>query len=222
MSSPGLSSTGKCSDAPLVAFPTTTSDPIHTNHLAHALRLARESPPRPTNFRVGAVLVDADANTVVSTGYTLECAGNTHAEECCLIKMARGGGGDGEAQGGEGETRTDTDTDTDTPELAHAGLGYAYDIASVLRKMPARAALYTTMEPCVYRQSGARSCVQRIVEMAGRVCCVYVGVLEPTTFVAQNNGREMLRAAGIQVVKVEGEGLDEREILNVAMAGHGQ
>lgn len=56
--------------------------------MRRALDLARKSPPKPTNFRVGALLVDAQTNTVLATGYTLECAGNTHAEQCCLIKLA--------------------------------------------------------------------------------------------------------------------------------------
>jgi len=53
-----------------------------------ALELAQKSPPKPTNYRVGAVLVDLDSNVILATGYTLELPGNTHAEQCCLTKLA--------------------------------------------------------------------------------------------------------------------------------------
>ncbi|RMZ82390.1 hypothetical protein DV737_g2069, partial [Chaetothyriales sp. CBS 132003] len=52
----------------------------HLHHLAAALAEARKSPPKPTNFRVGCVIVSADG-AVLSTGYTLELPGNTHAEQ---------------------------------------------------------------------------------------------------------------------------------------------
>ena len=61
------------------------------NHLAYlrlALNLAKKSPPKPTNFRVGALLVSQSLETpLLSTGYTLELPGNTHAEQCCLSKF---------------------------------------------------------------------------------------------------------------------------------------
>jgi pyrimidine deaminase RibD-like protein len=60
----------------------------HAAYMAHALSLARNSPPKPTNFRVGAVLLDPKSNQIVSTGYTLELPGNTHAEQCCFMKLA--------------------------------------------------------------------------------------------------------------------------------------
>ncbi|KAI6710501.1 DRAP deaminase [Diplocarpon mali] len=61
----------------------------HVVYMRQALDLARKSPPKPTNYRVGALLVDAQANTVIATGYTLECDGNTHAEQSCFIKLAK-------------------------------------------------------------------------------------------------------------------------------------
>jgi pyrimidine deaminase RibD-like protein len=56
--------------------------------LRHCLSLARLSPPKPTNYRVGALLLDLTSHKVVSTGYTLELEGNTHAEQCALAKLA--------------------------------------------------------------------------------------------------------------------------------------
>ncbi|TVY47086.1 Bifunctional protein [Lachnellula occidentalis] len=61
---------------------------IHIDHMQQALSLARESPPKSTNYRVGALLVDGRTNIVLATGYTLECKGNTHAEQSCFIKLA--------------------------------------------------------------------------------------------------------------------------------------
>jgi pyrimidine deaminase RibD-like protein len=61
----------------------------HTQYMQQALELARRSPPRPTNYRVGAILVDAKTNRILADGYTLECEGNTHAEQCCFIKLAK-------------------------------------------------------------------------------------------------------------------------------------
>ncbi|KAF4910235.1 Bifunctional protein RIB2 [Colletotrichum viniferum] len=60
----------------------------HKAYLQYALSLAKQSPPKPTNYRVGAVLVNPAGNAVVSTGYTLELPGNTHAEQCCFMKLA--------------------------------------------------------------------------------------------------------------------------------------
>lgn len=58
-------------------------------NMERALALARKSPPKPTNFRVGAILVNLEDGSVTSDGYTLELEGNTHAEECCLLKLAQ-------------------------------------------------------------------------------------------------------------------------------------
>lgn len=72
---------------------TETDPPIpagdHKAYMQYALSLAKHSPPKSTNFRVGALLVDAGKNEILATGYTLELEGNTHAEQCCLMKLAR-------------------------------------------------------------------------------------------------------------------------------------
>ena len=57
--------------------------------MQQALDLAKQSPPKPTNFRVGALVVDYSSNEVLATGYTLELPGNTHAEQCCFMKLAK-------------------------------------------------------------------------------------------------------------------------------------
>ncbi|KAI8963205.1 cytidine deaminase-like protein [Daldinia sp. FL1419] len=61
----------------------------HPAYMKFALSLATESPPKPTNYRVGAVVVDVVTNEILATGYTLELPGNTHAEQCCFEKLAQ-------------------------------------------------------------------------------------------------------------------------------------
>lgn len=66
---------------------TSSNAPVHRlAYMRYALSLAKKAPPKPTNFCVGAVLVDEAANKILSTGFTMELPGNTHAEQCCLAK----------------------------------------------------------------------------------------------------------------------------------------
>lgn len=159
--------------------------------MEYALEQARLSPPAPTKFCVGAVLVDADKNEILSTGYSLELPGDrpgdpgkTHAEQCCLIKIAEKHG---------------------LPEER---------IGEVL---PKNTVLYTTMEPCNKRLSGNRTCVERILKLSEMIKAVYVGIKEPETFIGENTGRRRLEDADIIVQFVEG--MDHR-ILEVSTAGH--
>ncbi|KAI5464621.1 cytidine deaminase-like protein [Mariannaea sp. PMI_226] len=61
----------------------------HKAAMQRALEQAKKSPPKPTNFCVGAIIVRLSDNTIIAEGYTLELPGNTHAEECCLLKLAQ-------------------------------------------------------------------------------------------------------------------------------------
>jgi pyrimidine deaminase RibD-like protein len=169
-----------------------TSTQTHLTHLRHALTLARNSPPLPTNFRVGAVLVSSRTNTVLSTGYTLELPGNTHAEQCCLAKLAAA---------------------RDVPvERVGCVLPPAEETVLYTTVEPCAVRL-SGNESCVMRILGTRGEGGRGI---GRVVC---GVREPDTFVGRNVGRGMLEEKGVEVVFVEGM---EEEILEVAMAGHGK
>ncbi|RKF59970.1 Bifunctional protein RIB2 [Erysiphe neolycopersici] len=156
----------------------------HTDYMRIALQLAQKSPPKSTNYRVGALLVDGNSNTIISTGYTLECEGNTHAEQCCLIKLAA---------------------------------KYRVQELDLENLLPNNTILYTTLEPCNLRLSGADSCVDRILKLSNKIKAVYVGSIEPDTFVVENAGRRKLETAGIKVYVVEGL---KKEILEVATAGH--
>ncbi|KAK6813080.1 hypothetical protein RU639_010811 [Aspergillus parasiticus] len=163
----------------------------HKGYMEYALEQARLSPPAPTKFCVGAVLVDADQNKILSTGYSMELPGdrpgdpgNTHAEQCCFIKVA---------------------DQHNVPE------------EELVKVLPRNTVLYTTMEPCSRRLSGNRTCVQRILGLSSSLKVVYVGITEPETFIADNTGRKILEDAGVQVICVEGM---EDRILEVSTAGH--
>lgn len=179
--------------------PAPASSP-HLDYLRRCLSLAEKSPPRPTNFRVGAILVQRPANepnttdddTILSTGYTLELAGNTHAEQCCLSN--------------------------------YAGVHSIPDeqVYKVLPEEPdKRLILYVTMEPCGKRLSGNLPCVERIIRtrQGGHrgIDKVYFGVKEPGIFVGESEGCKKLTEAGIDWQHIEGL---EKEILAVATAGH--
>ncbi|KAJ5549921.1 hypothetical protein N7535_002135 [Penicillium sp. DV-2018c] len=177
----------------------TTNTSPHLPYLKECLSLAEHSPPRPTNFRVGALLLSRKDNDptftddrILSSGYTMELAGNTHAEQCCLSNYA---------------------AVHKVPDEK---------VSEVLPVEPGRKLImYVTMEPCGKRLSGNTPCVQRITQTreGGRegIHKVYFGVKEPGTFVGESEGCKMLTKAGIEWEHVSGL---EKEILTVAFAGH--
>jgi len=55
--------------------------------LKAAIELSRLSPPSPTHYAVGAVIVD-ESDIVLATGYTAEGDEHNHAEEAALAKLA--------------------------------------------------------------------------------------------------------------------------------------
>ena len=61
----------------------------HAGYMRLCISLARMAPLQSSNYRVGARLFDPGTNTVLTTGYTMELSGNTHAEQCALIKLAQ-------------------------------------------------------------------------------------------------------------------------------------
>jgi pyrimidine deaminase RibD-like protein len=59
---------------------------LHTKTMALAVKESLKCIPCDTAYNVGAVIV-SQSGQVLSTGYSRELAGNTHAEECCIIKL---------------------------------------------------------------------------------------------------------------------------------------
>ncbi|KAF7865240.1 hypothetical protein EAF04_006217 [Stromatinia cepivora] len=146
----------------------------HLTYLRQALDLARLSPPKPTNFRVGALLLNASTNTVISTGYTLECLGNTHAEQCCFIKLSQA---------------------HNIPEDQLAGVLPEHTI--LYTTMEPCAKRLSGNVSCLER-------ILKLSKAGKGIRKVVVGVREPEKFVGENEGRKKLEDAGIEVLLVKG------------------
>ncbi|CDR39879.1 CYFA0S04e00144g1_1 [Cyberlindnera fabianii] len=144
----------------------------HTKYMELALDEAKKCGPTETAFSVGALLVKD--GEILSTGYSRELPGNTHAEQCALDKYFEN----------------------------H-------------NELPKGTVCYTTMEPCSLRLSGNLPCVDRILKTD--IKAVFVGVVEPDTFVKNNVGLEKLREKGVEYIKVPGL---EDDILKAAFKGH--
>ncbi|PWY89542.1 hypothetical protein BO94DRAFT_565329 [Aspergillus sclerotioniger CBS 115572] len=169
----------------------------HLKYMRDCLNLASQAPALPTNFRVGAVLISRHisdptpnytSDLVLSTGYTMQHPGNTHAEQCCLANFA---------------SQHNVSPD---------------HVAEVLASDPDRKlVMYVTMEPCGKRLSGNLPCVERIIRTRGGkkgIEKVYFGVKEPGTFVGESMGVRMLEEAGIEwevILGVAVAGHEDRE-----------
>jgi len=87
----------------------------------------------------------------------------------------------------------------ETDELVHAEESALAKLAGQ-RVDLAGATLYSTLEPCSERSSRPRSCTQLILDAGvGRVVLAW---REPSLFVADARGAELLSAAGVQVVEL--------------------
>lgn len=148
----------------------------HMQYMRLALDQAQESPPKPSNFRVGALLVDADTGSILSRGYTLECEGNTHAEQCCLLKYSQ------------------------EHNLPEERVGEALPPNTVIYTTmePCNLRLSGNL-PCADRIIRAKG-----KDGGQRIKKVYLGVKEPEKFVGQNEGRAKLELNGIECIHVPG------------------
>ncbi|RCI02608.1 DRAP deaminase [Rhizopus stolonifer] len=63
-----------------------TYEPQDLEYMQLSIQEAHKSIPAPQAYCVGAALVDKDGK-LLSTGYSRELPGNTHAEECALAKV---------------------------------------------------------------------------------------------------------------------------------------
>lgn len=147
----------------------------HAGYMNLALSLAKESPPKPTNFCVGAVLLDEPNNKILSTGYTLELPGNTHAEQCCFLKVAQ--------QHNLPEDRVG--------EVLPGGTALYTTMEPCNKRSVGNL-------PCVDRILRTKTSGN------GGIRTVYSGVKEPETFVGENVGRTKLEENGVRCVYVGG------------------
>jgi pyrimidine deaminase RibD-like protein len=141
-----------------------------------ALDQAQESPPKPSNFRVGALLVDGDSGEILSRGYSLELPGNTHAEQCCLLKIA---------------------ADHSLPEERVGEVLPAKTVLyTTMEPCNLRLSGNTTCVDRILRTKGK--------DGEFKIKTVYVGIQEPEKFVGVNEGRKKLEDQGVRCVHVPG------------------
>lgn len=159
-----------------------------------ALGEASKCVPTPTAFCVGCVIVapvhsttGVEGKAVLSTGYSRELAGNTHAEANALTKAQELGSAEFARFFPEGPP-------------SDGGV-------NVLLK---QADVYTTLEPCSIRTSGLPACADALVDARVKRC--YIGVAEPDDFVVCE-GAEKLKRGGVEVIWLKGL---EWECLNAA------
>ncbi|KAF2089367.1 cytidine deaminase-like protein [Saccharata proteae CBS 121410] len=147
----------------------------HKAYMLLALNEAKKSPPKPTNFCVGALLVNESTGDILSTGYTLELPGNTHAEQCALDKFAASHG------------------------LPEERVGEALPEHTVIYTTmePCNFRLSGNL-PCADR------IIRTTDEPNGGIRKVYLGVKEPEKFVGENEGRMKLERQGIECIHVPG------------------
>lgn len=179
---------------------TSVNDEVHFARMLLALELASRCEPTTTAFSVGCVVArsssdgseqpgDGDSRGVLTTGFSREMPGNTHAEEVALERLALRC---------VQVQRKQNISESDNQFL---------DLD-----------LYTTMEPCSNRLSKKAPCVERILEFnrdkyrlrmpAGhtvtlRIARVFQGVKEPEDFV-KCEGTRILNDSGIAVHSIEG------------------
>ncbi|KAF1977588.1 cytidine deaminase-like protein [Bimuria novae-zelandiae CBS 107.79] len=148
----------------------------HKALMQEALEEAKHSPPKPSNFCVGALLVDLETGEVISRGYTLEVEGNTHAEQCCLIKLAQ------------------------AYDLSEERVGEVLPPNTAIYTImePCNLRLSGSL-PCVDRIIRTKS-----KDGTPAIKKVYLGVKEPEKFVGENKGRAKLEQHGIECIHVPG------------------
>ncbi|KAI9216371.1 cytidine deaminase-like protein [Blastocladiella britannica] len=138
----------------------------------HALSLAMGNDP---NAPV------PETHVVLSTGYSREIPGNTHAEEVCFLKL------------GDQALALPDPVPGQSPQ-------WPPEVLAITRA--AGATVYTTMEPCSKRLSGRCSCTDHALALG--VKRVVVGIAEPRDIFVQCEGIARLGEAGVQVTVLEG------------------
>ncbi len=164
-----------------------------------AICLAWKAPPSSQAYSVGAVIVGADGQEL-SRGFSREGGDpQAHAEESALGKLA-----------------CDDGQPAALPSRAALLSGAALPSRATLLSGAAllsRATLYSTLEPCSRRKSRPCSCTQLILATrsavdAGRagddagIRRVVVAWREPSLFVADCQGIELLERAGVEVTEL--------------------
>lgn len=169
-------------------------DSEHLVFMKTALLEANECIPTPTAFCVGCVIVvpvrsetGVAERVILSTGYSRELEGNTHAEANALAKA---------------RNQSPDELEKFFPDGIPSDGG--------VEKLLKESDVYTTLEPCSVRMSGLPPCADALVDARIRRC--YIGAAEPDDFV-KCEGAEKLKQNGIEVVWLKGL---EQECLDAA------
>jgi pyrimidine deaminase RibD-like protein len=145
-----------------------TESEDHLHFLRLALAEAEKCEPTPTAFCVGCVLTcptsDASERVILTTGYSRELPGNTHAEAHALTKAR---------------------------SLSPARLAEFVSSASI-DDIFSHTDVYTTMEPCSVRSSGLSPCADALIDAKVRRC--FIGVQEPDDFVQCEGAQKLMAA----------------------------
>ncbi|TFK66776.1 cytidine deaminase-like protein [Pluteus cervinus] len=150
----------------------------------------------PTAFSVGCVIAipsppGGESLVALSTGYSRELPGNTHAEANALEKAR-------------------SLSSSELQSLIPSDPSNSVELSDLL----ATATVYTTLEPCSVRTSGLAPCADALIAAKIKRCVIGVG--EPDDFV-KCEGAQKLKDAGVEVVWLSGL---EEECLKVARKGH--
>ncbi|GJJ12273.1 hypothetical protein Clacol_006514 [Clathrus columnatus] len=151
----------------------------HLEFLREAMEAACKCEALPGAFSVGCVIVTHwpelhSPPIKLSTGYSRELPGNTHAEANALSKV-------------------DALSTADLMEVFGQQPPSTKDILK-------NADVYTTMEPCSVRTSGLSPCANALIEANVRRC--FIGVKEPTDFVVCEGAKKMADI-GIEIIWLE-------------------
>ncbi|TDL27309.1 cytidine deaminase-like protein [Rickenella mellea] len=168
---------------------------FHLEMMRLALTEARKSTPSPSAFCVGCVLIarwpdESSSSFVLSSGFSRELPGNTHAEANALTKAK----------------------ELSRDHLSHLTSSSSLDHTPAAEELFRMTDVYTTMEPCSVRTSGLPPCSEALIGAGVRRC--FIGVREPDDFVNCEGARK-LQDAGIDVVWLSGM---EEACLRVARA----
>lgn len=107
--------------------------------MQQAISLSEQCPPVDTAYNVGCIMTISNTSIPITDGYSRELPGNTHAEQCAIIKLQ--------------------DWIKENKSLLRNKLEVGERDSDVWGLT-----MYTTMEPCSKRLSGNKPCVQTILE----------------------------------------------------------
>ncbi|KAI9336430.1 hypothetical protein DFJ73DRAFT_21268 [Zopfochytrium polystomum] len=170
-------STGYCVGAVLVLAP---PSPLPPQPSVPANPASPPASPPPLSAALAAT------PSLVATGFSREIPGNTHAEECCILKFAECPSAAAAVAAG----------------VASPACITASELGAATGGAPPRFWMYTTMEPCAQRLSGNKPCAERLVEM--KVERVIVASKEPGYFIGSPVGDKVLESNGIKSEYITG------------------